>query len=201
MFRIRDVAEFVPPEIRELYEVYEWRNATAVLGGKHEQEWADLLAVLGKFRLKRSAIEVGGGGRSQVPIEIDSGLKARGWDKRQFNTKITVDDVSHESPTHEVDMFKNRVAVEVEWNNKTEFYDRDLNNFRLLFDLRVVDVGVIITRSDALRELFTELGIGGKYGASSTNVGKLVRRLEGGGGGGCPVLVFAITRALYDAKA
>ena len=192
------VAEFVPADLRELYEVKEWRNATAVLAGKHEDEWADLAAVLRQFRLKRSAIEVGGGGRSQVPIQIDDALRGRGWAKRQFNTKITVDDVSYESPTHEVDMYKNRVAVETEWNNKTEFYDRDLNNFRLLFDLRVLDVGVIITRADELRTLFTELGIAAKYGASSTNAGKLYRRLEGGGGGGCPVVVFAIRRQLYD---
>jgi len=33
-----------------------------------------------------------------------------------------------------VDCFKNRVAIEVEWNNKDPFYDRDLNNFRLLYD-------------------------------------------------------------------
>jgi hypothetical protein len=36
------------------------------------------------------------------------------------------------------------VALEVEWNNKDPFYDRDLNNFRLLFDLQVIDVGVIM---------------------------------------------------------
>ena len=34
----------------------------------------------------------------------------------------------------------------MEWNNKTEFYDRDLNNFRLLWEMRVLPVGVIITR-------------------------------------------------------
>ena len=27
--------------------------------------------------------------------------------------------------------FKNRIAVEMEWNNKDPFYDRDLNNFRI----------------------------------------------------------------------
>ena len=45
--------------------------------------------------------------------------------------KITVDERSYESPTHEVDCFKNRVALEIEWNNKDPFFDRDLNNFRL----------------------------------------------------------------------
>lgn len=188
--------QFIPDDITQLYEVYEWRNASVILGGRHEAEFADILAALRAFRLKHSYVVNPGGGRSEVPIFLDGQLAARGWKKRRFKTQITVDDQTYASPTHEVDMFKGKVAVEVEWNNKTEFYERDLNNFRLLFDLRVIDVGVIITRSDELR---TGGGIWKKYGASSTNVGKLTPRLEGGGGGGCPVLVFAITKKLYVA--
>lgn len=47
--------------------------------------------------------------------------------------------------------FKERVGLEIEWNNKDPFFDRDLNNFRLLFDLRVIDAGVIITRASHLQ--------------------------------------------------
>ena len=39
------------------------------------------------------------------------------------------------------------IALELEWNNKTEFYDRDLNNFRLLFDLRVALAGDVHKKS------------------------------------------------------
>jgi hypothetical protein len=49
-----------------------------------------------------------------------------------------------------VDCFKNGVALEVEWSNKDPFFDRDLNNFRLLFELRAISVGIIITKSDEL---------------------------------------------------
>ena len=49
-------------------------------------------------------------------------------------------------------------------NNKTEFYDRDLNNFRLLHQLHVLSVGVIITRVSELQDVFDALGIGKKYG-------------------------------------
>ena len=62
------------------------------------------------------------------------------------------------TPTHKVDCYKNRVALEVEWNNKDLFYDRDLNNFRLLFELRAIDVGLIFTRCDELQDIFDELG-------------------------------------------
>jgi hypothetical protein len=105
--------------------------------------------------------------------------------------------VQRSAPTHEIDCYKNRVALEVEWNNKTEFYDRDLNNFRLLYDLRAIDVGLIVTRSSHLQRIFVGLGRGNSYGASTTHIDKLLPRLEGGSGGGCPVLVFGITERLY----
>ncbi len=130
--------------------------------------------------------------------DIDRAFYERGWRERRFDTKITVDDSSYDSPTHKVDCFKNKVALEIEWNNKDPFFDRDLNNFRLLFELRVVSVGVIITRCDELQDVFNELGKGTSYGQSTTHMSKLLPRIEGGGGGGCPILVFGISRKLYD---
>ena len=97
-----------------------------------------------------------------------------------------------------MDCFKNRVALEIEWNNKDPFFDRDLNNFRLLFDLRAISIGIIITRCDELQRIFNSLGIGTKYGASTTHMGKLLPRIEGGGGAGCPILVIGIKPSLYD---
>lgn len=114
-----------------------------------------------------------------------------------FQTAITIDGVTRESPTHKVDCFKGRVALELEWNNKDPFFDRDLNNFRLLFDLGAIDVGIIVTRSSDLQKIFKDLGKGSSYGNSTTHHEKLWPRLDGGGGGGCPVLTFAITPALY----
>lgn len=71
--------------------------------------------------------------------------------------------------------------------------DRDLNNFRLLHNLRAISVGVIVTRSTELQTaIFNPLGIGTKYGSSSTHCDKLIPKIEGGGSGGCPALVVAI---------
>ena len=39
--------------------------------------------------------------------------------------------------------------------------------------------------------------VGNKYGASTTHMEKLLPRIEGGGGGGCPILAFGITSAKY----
>ena len=90
-----------------------------------------------------------------------------------------------------------RVGHSAGWYNKDPFFDRDLNNFRLLFDLRAIDAGIILTRDSELQELSVELGKAESYGNSTTHHEKLWPRLEGGGGGGCPILTFAITRAVY----
>ncbi len=180
------------------YEFHEWKHACAILKSDFPNEFADIIAMLGEFRLRHSWIASGGGNKTELAKWIDDYLSVRGWREKQFTTTVTVDDHRMDSPTHKVDCFKNRIALELEWNNKDPFFDRDLNNFRLLFDLRAISVGVILTRSDELQELFDELGRGKSYGNSTTHISKLLPRIEGGGGGGCPILVIAMKRALYD---
>ena len=187
----------IPQFIQEYYEIHEWRHATAVLFQDFKGEWDDIMAVLSNFRLKKSHIMVGGGNKSKVAEALDLSFRERGWIEKQFETKIVVDANETHSPTHQVDEYKNKVAVEVEWNNKDPFFDRDLNNFRLLFDLRVISVGIIITRTDDLQEIFNSLGRGSSFGMATTHMSKLLPKLEGGGGGGCPILVFGIKRTLY----
>jgi hypothetical protein len=143
---LRDFPKFV----RDNYELHEWRHASAVLRTDFRAEWDDIVAVLTEFRLRKSHVSVGGGGKSNVSGSLDRGFTERGWRERKFQTQIRVDEAVIDSPTHKVDCFKNGIGVEIEWNNKTEFYDRDLNNFRLLFELRALNVGVIITRTDEL---------------------------------------------------
>jgi hypothetical protein len=185
----------VPQDLRDLYHVFEWRNAAGVLTTACPTEWADIVEVLRNFRLYRSEIEKVGGNRSLVSDRMDGAFYKRGWIEKKFATAILVDNARVDSPTHSVDCFKGRVALEMEWNNKDPFFDRDLNNFRLLFDLRAIDVGVIITRATELQKIFKRLGRGSSYGSSTTHHKKLIPRLDGGGG--CPVLAFAISDRLY----
>jgi hypothetical protein len=55
---------------------------------------------------------------------------AGGWIEKAFDTRIVVDKSEFAAPTRKVDCYKNRVALEVEWNNKDPFFDRDLNRLR-----------------------------------------------------------------------
>ncbi|MFC0269314.1 BglII/BstYI family type II restriction endonuclease [Kushneria aurantia] len=189
--------ELLPEGIRDLYEVHEWRHACAILKEDFPAEWCDLLDVLSDFRLRRSWIKNPGGRKSGVSGYIDDFFYKRGWVEKGFSTKTVVDEVVMDTPTHKVDCFRNKVAIEIEWNNKDPFYDRDLNNFRLLFDLKAISVGVIITRCDELQEIFSVLGRGDSYGSSTTHMSKLLPRVEGGGGAGCPLLIIGISKKLY----
>jgi hypothetical protein len=190
----------IPDELVRTYEVHEWRNAAGVLATAHPVEWADICDMLRAFTFRRSEILTGGGSKSVIARRIDSFLSARQWRETKFATKIRVDAEERDSPTHKVDCFKGKVGLEIEWNNKDPFFDRDLNNFRLLFDLRVIDVGIIVTRSSSLQSVFKSLGkkVADKYGASTTHLDKLLPRIEGGGGGGCPILAFGINRNRYE---
>jgi hypothetical protein len=189
--------DLIPDKLRKKFRFDEREHAIAILSEDFPAEFRDILACLDAFWLKKSAILTPGGGRSPVPIEIDGFLGTRGWSEKGFDTRIVVDGKEIPSPTHKIDNFKNRVGVEVEWNNKTEFYDRDLNNFRLLCQLRVLSVGVIITRLTELQQLFIQLGKGQSYGASTTHWDKLIPKVDGGGAGGCPLLLVGMGLAAY----
>jgi len=188
----------IPLRVRDRYRIEERGHACSILHSDFPNEFRDLMDCLQAFVLRRTHIMNPGGGRSQIPATIDGYLRARGWREKSFNIAITVDERPVPIPTHKIDNFKNEVGVEVEWNNKTEFYDRDLNNFRLLKDLRVLAVGVVITRLSELRRLFVELGEWHKYGTTSTHWDKLIPKVDGGGAGGCPLLLVGIGEACYD---
>ena len=179
------------------YQIAEWNHASAILQTDFPNEYNDILNVLFDFRLLRSHIVTPGGNRSPISSSLDTAFYRLGWEERYFHTQQVVDGFIRETPTHSIDCFKNGIGLEIEWNNKDPFYDRDLNNFRLLFDLKTLSVGVIVTRCSHLQNLFEHLDKQNSYGQSTTHMDKLIPRLNGGGAGGCPVLVFGIKDALY----
>jgi hypothetical protein len=79
------------PFVRENYEVQEWKHASAILTQDYPDEWADILAVLEGFRLKKSWISEGGGRKSKVSEHIDSFLYKRGWVEKKFETGVILD--------------------------------------------------------------------------------------------------------------
>jgi hypothetical protein len=112
---------------------------------------------------------------------------------------------------HKVDYVKGKVAFDLEWNSKDQTFDRDLYAFSAFAQTGVIDVGVLVTRGTEMTDFIRGLGpaltksgkietkdgkprpTAGKYGASTTWMGKLLYRLNAGRNGACPVLVFGIT--------
>ncbi len=153
----------IPTAVQQRFEIRETHHASAILQADFSAEWDDLMSMLAQFSLKKSHILTPGGGKSPISKSIDAFFYGRGWREHDFQIEVKADEVTTLAPTHHVDYYRNRVAIETEWNNKDPFYDRDLTSFRLLFDLNVVSVGVIITRSSALQEIFNELGRGASF--------------------------------------
>jgi hypothetical protein len=201
--------DIIPKALTKRYHIEERWHAAAILSADFPSEFNDILSCLKQFELVRSEIAVGGGGKTRIAARFDNYLAKRGWAEKSTVITMSVDGTPRTLNTHTVDFWKNRVAVEVEWNNKDPFYSRDLNAFRLLHELGIISVGVIITRSDELQHVFDSLGyvwdknykvwapVGNKYGASTTHWSKLMPRVESGGGGTCPLLLVAIKPGCY----
>ena len=63
---------------------------------------------------------------------------------------------------------------------------------RTYFNCGVIDCGVILTRAASLNDVFRDMGVMGKFGASTTWMGKLTYRLDSRRQGGCPILAIGI---------
>jgi hypothetical protein len=190
--------DLLPKDIRQAYQVEERHHACSILKVDFPEQWKDLIEVLREFTLKRSDLQAKGGNKSPISRGIDGLFYTRGWQEKSFEIKVLADGRETLAPTHHVDYYKDRVAVETEWNNKDPFFDRDLTTFRLLFELNVLSVGIIITRADELQELFNELGKKTAAGQTTTHMSKLIPKMYNRASGGCPVLALGITKRKYD---
>lgn len=49
------------------------------------------------------------------------------------------------------------MALEIEWNNKDPFFDRDLENFKRLHAEGAISVGIVVTRGHSLHDRMHEM--------------------------------------------
>lgn len=190
--------ELLRPSIRERFKIEERGHAVAILSCDFPTEFTDIQDCLDQFCLRKTEILTPGGSKSPIAKGINGFFANRGWDEKTFDVSIHVDGEQWPCPTHGIDYFKNRIGIEVEWNNKDPFFDRDLNTFRLLHQLGILSVGAIITRTWELEYELRSLGKGKSYGSSTTHFGKLLPKVNGGGAGGCPLLLIGLGLSCYD---
>jgi hypothetical protein len=111
-------------------------HAGAILEGDFPSALGELEQVLVNMRVPIQEIIGSGGGEAKGTQRMRKALNKLGWRKRRFEIKKSVDGVERESVSHEVDHVKGfggkNLALEIQWNNKDPFFDRDLENLKRL---------------------------------------------------------------------
>jgi len=162
------------------FEVQVLHHAEAIL--KHDMPEAvqEIEQVLDEAYLPASELVHGGGGEGELTQRLRRSLSDNfGWKKHNFEIKKIVDGVEKESISHEIDHVKvfetGTFALEIEWNNKDPFYDRDLENFKRLHADGVISIGAIITRGSSLQDNMRQIIAGFAQKEGITDIDSLAR--------------------------
>ena len=131
-------------------------HAEGILGTDFAAALEDIEAVLAKFKINVEEIVRGGGGETPFTQRLRRAFVEKEWTLRQFVIRKLIDDVETQATSHKVDHVKRfekgTIALEIEWNNKDPFFDRDLDNFKRLHADGGISAGVIITRGATLQD-------------------------------------------------
>jgi Restriction endonuclease BglII. len=237
-----DIEKYIRQEVRDLYDVFSYRHAASILANSFPNELREIEDALLGFSISTREIGLPGGNESEIPKKFSQILRPTHWvetriqgdllvrmqeydeqfiEGKQKKVKLPnpeVRTIENFIDGHKIDYVKGRVAFDLEWNSKDQTFDRDLYALRAFHECSLISVGVLVTRSASLNQVFDtvpqldktgkpEIIASGKkqgqiktvkqkYGASTTWMGKLLYRLNAGRHGGCPVLAFGITPKL-----
>lgn len=137
-------------------------HATAILGVDFPDAIGELEQALGALSIPIEEIIGSGGGETKGTQRLRRALAELGWRKGNFTIEKRINGVQKESISHEVDHVRTFpdgrvIALEIEWNNKDPFFDRDLENFKRLHAEGAISVGVIVTRGESLQNEMVQL--------------------------------------------
>lgn len=136
-------------------------HVKAILGSDFPEVAAQLEDVLLASTIPIEEIIGSGGGETKGTQRLRNALATRGWRKHKFIVQRIIDGIEREAQSHEIDhvhAFQNgTVALEIEWNNKDPFFDRDLENFKRLHADGAISLGVIVTRGESLQDSMRNL--------------------------------------------
>lgn len=196
-----DVERYISAQVRDLYDVYSYRHAAAILANSYPKELAELEAALLDFRITTRDIGTPGGNESVIPKKFSRTLRPNGWVETRIQGDLLVrlqeydeeflpgDKIKKvkrpEGETrivenfidgHKIDYVKGRVAFDMEWNSKDQTFDRDLYALRAFHECGLISAGVMVTRSEKLNPVFDKVQQLNKAGEQ---VGKTVRAKYG----------------------
>lgn len=144
------------------FEIELHSHAAAILEKDFPDALSELENVLGEIDIPITEIIGSGGGEAKGTQRLRRALAAKAWKEVCFEIKKTINGVEKESVSHEVDHVRafpdgKLIALEIEWNNKDPFFDRDLENFKRLHAEGAISVGVIVTRGSSLQDRMLDL--------------------------------------------
>ncbi|PWE16895.1 restriction endonuclease [Marinicauda salina] len=206
----------------------ETSTACSVMKATCPDEWTDIVDFLSNYRLDPKYWLKAGGNRGDIASQIDKFFHDRGWVEARLDLETvaklfdkdgrlitTKDPITQEG--YLVDNFKNRVALDVEWNAKDGNLDRDLAAYRSWHESGLISAAVIITKErrsllELARELWedfqstlpkSEQSAKLPIDLSTTTVtafDKAELRIRRGVMGTCPTLVIGANRATWNGE-
>jgi hypothetical protein len=137
-------------------------HAQAILAVDFPGELDALTAALLAFRIPVTELLASGGGEAASTQRLRRELAGAGWVKHNFRLETLLDGQPHGLGTsHEIDHIRvcaaGTLALEIEWNNKDPFFDRDLENFHRLHAQSIISAGIIVTRGPDLQAGLTAI--------------------------------------------
>lgn len=130
-------------------------HARAIMSVDFPAQAKELEEALLDVRIPIEELVGSGGGEAASTQRLRKTLSQAGWPKHNFDFRLIVDGVETVSASHEIDHVRRApagtLALEIEWNNKDPFFDRDLENFQRLHAQSAISVGIMITRGASLR--------------------------------------------------
>ena len=217
--------DYIDSDLLVKFEFHSYNHALEIITQAFPVEWSELTECLRSIEITTADLREAGGNETNIPPKFDHVLSPLGWREIRISGDLSVnffqkrggrgsgfsstpfDEVTLEGyiDGHNIDFIKNRVAFDLEWNSKDQTFDRDLLAMRTYYDCDIISVGIIITRSEELNDVFRTVHdfdsrdskwkpILRKYGASTTWMGKLLTRLDSRRNGGCPVLAIGMKK-------
>lgn len=207
----------VRQELLNKFEFRSYGHALEILSGAFPEEWNDIQDCLEQLKITIGNLTAAGGNETAIPKKFDDVLYPLGWREIRISGDLLVKKYPRGKSKgkflkepydeqwikgyidgHNIDFIKGKVAFDLEWNSKDQTFDRDLLAMRTYFDCGLIDVGIIVTRSDDLNTVFDDLNTKSKYGTSTTWMGKLEYRLKSRRNGGCPILAIGIKKSCVE---
>lgn len=219
------IEDYVDRDLLDKFEFHSFNHALEIVTQAFPERWAEIVDCLRRLEITTDDLREAGGNETRIPKKFDDVLYPYGWREIRISGDLHIKFFPRQAGQrgrfateanderiiegyidgHNIDFLKDRVAFDLEWNSKDQTFDRDLLAMRTYYDCDIISVGIIITRSQKLNDVFHTIydydksdqvwkPIMRKYGASTTWMGKLLYRLESRRNGGCPILAIGIKK-------